>query len=126
MQYKTVNSSDYPQSTQELQGKLLINIDVVESTTTDDDGNESTSYNYTQIIAETGSDADKITLEYRAEIAQEYLDSTDYLFTVDKYSQLNDDTKVELEAKRESAREDIRALIDTPVEDNNITTEENS
>lgn len=37
-----------------------------------------------------------------------YLSSTDFYFTVDKYNQLTDDKKLELETKREEARQVIR------------------
>ena len=44
--------------------------------------------------------------------AREYLQSTDFYFTVDKYAQLTPERKAELEANREAARQFIRGLLD--------------
>ena len=50
----------------------------------------------------------KHTLNIEAHAAQAYLDSTDYLFTVDKYSTLTDERKTELTGKRDTARQKVR------------------
>ena len=42
--------------------------------------------------------------------AREYLASTDFYFTVDKYNQLTSDKKLELETLREEARNTIRGV----------------
>ena len=110
MIYKIVTSNEAPSATQYLQGKLLINIDIESTTTTDDDDNETTIYSYTQIVADSDADSDSVILEYRANIAQDYLDSTDYLMTVDKHAQLDNDKKVELTSLREAARVAVRAF----------------
>lgn len=44
--------------------------------------------------------------------AREYLQSTDFYFTVDKVVQLTPERKAELEANREAARQFVRDLID--------------
>lgn len=111
MQYKTVTSSESPASEQLLQGKLLINIDITSTTTTTDE-DDITTYSFTQIVADSDADSDSAILEYRAEIAQEYLDSTDIYFTIDKYAQLTDARKTELTDLREEARIAIRAFSD--------------
>ena len=79
MQYRTVTSNEEPSATQYLQGKLLINIDIEETTSTDNDGNETTLYTFTQIVTDKSSDYDEEIATYRAEIGQEYLDSTDWI-----------------------------------------------
>lgn len=40
--------------------------------------------------------------------AQEYLDQTDFYFTIDKYAQLSEEAKQDLASKREAARVTIR------------------
>lgn len=42
--------------------------------------------------------------------AYKYLSDTDYCFTVDKYAQLTEDRKIELETKRQEARDLINTL----------------
>lgn len=42
--------------------------------------------------------------------AYKYLSDTDYCFTVDKYTQLAEDRKLELETKRQEARDLINSL----------------
>ena len=79
MEYKTVKSNSSPDSVQLLQGKKLINLDITSITETDDEGNETTTYSYTQVVVETTDDTDEMTAKYRAEVAQDYLDSTDYI-----------------------------------------------
>jgi hypothetical protein len=49
--------------------------------------------------------------------AREYLQSTDFYFTVDKVLQLTPERKAELEANRESARQYIRALLGETVKE---------
>jgi len=44
--------------------------------------------------------------------AREYLQRTDFYFTVDKYAQLTLERKTELESNRESARQFLRTLLD--------------
>lgn len=52
-------------------------------------------------------------MEFKSEIeARGYLSETDFYFTVDKYAQLTQDKKTELELNRELARKFIRALTD--------------
>ena len=43
--------------------------------------------------------------------AFEYLKSTDFYFTVDKFAQLTPERKAELEANREAARQFIRSVL---------------
>jgi hypothetical protein len=55
-------------------------------------------------------------MEFKREIeARQYLQSTDFYFTVDKYAQLTQERKAELEANREAARQYMRTLIDSRV-----------
>jgi hypothetical protein len=49
--------------------------------------------------------------------AREYLQSTDFYFTVDKFAQLTSEHKTELEASREAARQYIRTLLDETVKE---------
>lgn len=52
-------------------------------------------------------------MEFRNDIeAREYLQSTDFYFTVDKVVQLAPERKAELEANRESARQVLRNILD--------------
>lgn len=68
-----------------------------------DDGNKPEVYQ---------TDAEKLAIEDAEKMAtaQAYLDNTDYKFTVDKYAQMDDFDKEDLETKREEAREVIRNL----------------
>ncbi len=47
--------------------------------------------------------------------ARAHLESTDYLFTVDKYAALTDERKAELTASREAARVTIREKSPAPI-----------
>jgi hypothetical protein len=104
-----VTSNEYPEQVQLLQGKKLINIDVSESVT-ETEGESVTNYVYTQLAVDVTTDTELAILQYRAEIAQQYLDSTDLYMTADKHAQLTQERKDELTEKREAARVVIRAL----------------
>jgi hypothetical protein len=104
-----VTSNEYPEQVQLLQGKKLINIDVSESVT-ETDGESVTSYVYTQLAVDVVTDTELAMLQYRANVAQQYLNSTDLYMTVDKHAQLTQERKVELAERREAARVVIRAL----------------
>lgn len=49
--------------------------------------------------------------------AREYLQSTDFYFTVDKVVQLTSERKAELETNRESARQYIRKVLGETVKE---------
>ena len=102
-----VTSSEYPEQFQLLQGKKLINIDVIESVT-EVEGESVKSYSYTQIAVDVNADAELSILKYRADVSQQYLDSTDLYMTVDKHKQLTQERESELTDKREAARVVIR------------------
>ena len=106
---QVTSSNEYPEQFQLLQGKKLINIDVVESTT-EVDGESIKSYSYTQIAVDVNADTELSILQYRADVAQQYLDSTDKYMTVDKHKQLTQERRAELTDKREAARVVVRAL----------------
>lgn len=51
-------------------------------------------------------------MQFRNDIeARQYLQSTDFYFTVDKVVQLTPERKAELEANREAARQFIRTIL---------------
>jgi len=104
-----VTSNEYPEQVQLLQGKKLINIDVSESVT-ETECESVTSYVYTQLSVDATTNTELAILQYRADVAQQYLDSTDLYMTVDKHAQLAQSRKDELTEKREAARVVIRAL----------------
>ncbi len=100
---RQVSSNESPPSSQVLQNKLLVNADVTEVAT--DDG---VLFQYTQIVADVDADPTDILACYNADVAQAHLDATDFYFTVDKYSQLSEAERTELESSREAARETVR------------------
>ena len=52
-------------------------------------------------------------MEFRNDVeASEYLKSTDFYFTVDKFAQLTPERKAELETNREAARQVLRNILD--------------
>jgi len=104
-----VTSDEIPEQAQLLQGKKLINIDVSESVT-ETEGESVASYVYTQLTVDVTTDTERAILQYRADVAQQYLNSTDLYMTVDKHAQLTQERKDELTEKREAARVAIRAL----------------
>jgi hypothetical protein len=104
---QVTSSNEYPEQFQLLQGKKLINIDVIESTT-EVDGESLKSYSYTQLSVDVNADTELSILKYRADVSQQYLDSTDLYMTVDKHAQLTQERQIELTDKRESARIIIR------------------
>jgi len=106
-----VTSNEQPLQVQLLQGKKLINIDVIESAT-EIDGESVKSYTYTQLAVDVNADTELSIMQYRAEVAQQYLDSTDIYFTIDKHAQLTQERRAELTEKREAARVVIRRLRD--------------
>ena len=106
-----VTSSEYPEQFQLLQGKKLINIDVIESAT-EIDGESVKSYSYTQLAVDVNADTELSILQYRAGVAQQYLDSTDKYMTVDKHKQLTQERESELTDKREAARVTVREYKD--------------
>lgn len=67
MKITKVNSSETPESAQLLQGKQLINIDVVEVESENEEGEKVKSYNYVQLESETYEDAESVILQYRKE-----------------------------------------------------------
>lgn len=106
-----VTSNEYPEQVKLLQGKKLINIDVIESIT-EIDGESVKSYSYTQLAADVSADTELSIKQYRADVAQQYLNETDLYMTVDKYAQLTPERIDELTVKRETARGVIRLLTD--------------
>lgn len=56
------------------------------------------------------SKVDERDLENKAEEARQYLASTDFYFTIDKYATLSEERKAELEAKRALARETVNLI----------------
>ena len=105
---RTVTSDKKPSDVQLLQGKKLINIDVTETV----DGNEISTFSFTQLVVDVTEDTDNAILEYRADIAQKYLNATDVYFTIDKHSQLTAERISELTEAREAARVVIRKFVD--------------
>ena len=67
--------------------------------------NEDGSLN---IAAKPAEIVEKQRISDEAQASQYYLDSTDYLFTVDKFATLTEERKQELITKREEARVAIR------------------
>ena len=102
-----VTSNEYPEQFQLLQGKKLINIDVIESAI-EADGEIVKSYSYNQIAVDANADTELSIMQYRADVAHQYLDSTDLYMTVDKHAQLTQERQIELTDKREAARIIIR------------------
>lgn len=87
MKATTVHSNEAPESIQLLKGKQLINVDIESVTSTDDEGNESTSYNYTQLESEIYENADSAIVEYRKNWV---LSEFDWYDTQIKYHARND------------------------------------
>jgi len=108
---RTATSNESPAKVQLLQGKKLINIDI-ELATTVVDGNEISTFSFTQLVVDVTEDTDNAILEYRADIAQKYLNATDVYFTIDKHSQLTAERISELTEAREAARVVIRKFVD--------------
>jgi len=106
-----VTSNEYPEQFQLLQGKKLINIDVIELTS-EVEGESVKSYSYTQIAVDVNADTELSILRYSAGVSQQYLDATDKYMTVDKHAQLTQERRAELTEKREAARVVIRRLRD--------------
>jgi len=106
-----VTSNEHPKQVQLLQGKKLINIDVVESVA-EVDGESIKSYSYTQIAVDVNADTELSIKQYRADLAQQYLDATDKYMTVDKHKQLTQERESELTDKRETARVTVREYKD--------------
>ena len=111
MKYIKVTSNESPEQVQLLQGKKLINIDVTESIV-DVDGESIATFTCTQLAVDVNADTDNAVLQYRADVAQQYLNETDLYMTVDKCAQLTPERVGELTAKREAARVAIRVLTD--------------
>ena len=63
---------------------------------------------YLSVVKKSDEQLQQQYLGAEATQAQQYLDSTDYLFTVDKYSTLTDERKTELTGKRDTARQKVR------------------
>ena len=67
--------------------------------------NEDGSLN---IVEKSAEQLAQQALAKEAQAAQAYLDSTDYLFTVDKFATLDATRKDDLQVKREAARQKLR------------------
>lgn len=67
---------------------------------------------YDLILEELNTPTEEQLEQMAINEAQSYLDSTDFYMTVDKYAQLSDEKRTELETLREEARGVIRSYED--------------